>query len=246
MLVQKLIGFLLLPIIWILTADIFAIFPSILIPSLTSVIERLSRLLTSDTFRDDLIATSLRWACGFFLGVFFGTLSGLIVGSSRTIKNISEFSIEFIRTMPVTAIFPLFLIFFGIGDGSKIAMSFTPTFLLMLINTSYGVQFADPARRQMAKVFGATRFQIFQKIVIMDALPQVFVGLRLALSQSLIVVIVSEMFIGTEFGLGQRVYDSYLTNSVTTLYSLLIVLGLIGYSANKILVAIERKVVFWK
>ena len=101
-------------------------------------------------------------------------------------------------------------------------------------------------RRKMAAVFGASKFQIFRLIIIiMDALPQIFVGLRLALAQSLIVTVVSEMFIGTDFGLGQRVYDSYLTNSVTTLYALLIVLGVIGYGANKLLVFLESRIVFW-
>ena len=68
---------------------------------------------------------------------------------------------------------------------------------------------------------------------------------RLSLAQSLIVTVVSEMFIGTDFGLGQRVYDSYLTNSVSTLYALLIVLGTLGYLANRLMVMGERRLVFW-
>ena len=74
--------------------------------------------------------------------------------------------IEFFRAMPVTAIFPLFLLFFGLGDGSKIAMAFFPTFLLMLINTYYGVVLASPERRNMAVVFGATPTQVFKYIVL--------------------------------------------------------------------------------
>jgi ABC-type nitrate/sulfonate/bicarbonate transport system permease component len=124
-------------------------------------------------------------------------------------------------------------------------MAFTPTFLLMLVNTSYGVTLSDRTRRKMALVFGATPIQIFIKVIAMDALPQIFVGLRLALTQSLIVTVVSEMFIGTEFGLGQRVFDSYLTSSLSSLYALLIILGLFGYFTNKLLMLVERKVVFW-
>jgi NitT/TauT family transport system permease protein len=186
-----------------------------------------------------------RWAIGFSLGVSTGILLGLILGLSTRLRSFFEFPLEFCRSLPITAIFPLFLIVFGIDDPSKIAMAFTPTFLLMAVNTSYGVLLTDPTRRRMAAVFGATRFQTFGKIIVMDALPQVFVGLRLALTQSLIVVVVSEMFIGTDYGLGQRVYDSYLTNSVSTLYALLIVLGVIGYLFNRVLLFAEARFVFW-
>lgn len=207
--------------------------------------QRLYSLITSGTISQDLFATMYRWAIGFSLGVSTGILVGLLLGISSGIRSFLEFPLEFFRSMPITAIFPLFLIVFGVDDSSKIAMAFTPTFLLIVVNTSYGVLLTDPTRRRMAAVFGARTFQTFRKIIVMDALPQIFVGLRLALSQSLIVVVVSEMFIGTDFGLGQRVYDSYLTNSVSTLYALLIVLGVIGYLFNRMLLFAEARFVFW-
>ncbi len=241
----KLGGVLLLPLVWMLCADVFKLASPLLLPSLTSVIQRLYALIVSGTISQDLFATMYRWAVGFTLGVSTGILVGLLLGVSSGIRSFMEFPLEFSRSMPITAIFPLFLIVFGIDDPSKIAMAFTPTFLLMVVNTSYGVLLTDPTRRRMAAVFGATSFQIFRKIIVMDALPQIFVGLRLALTQSLIVVVVSEMFIGTDFGLGQRVYDSYLTNSVSTLYALLIVLGVIGYLLNRALLFAEAGFVFW-
>ena len=241
----KLGGVLLLPIVWVLCADLLALVSPLLLPSLTNVIQRLYSLITSGTITLDLFATMYRWAIGFILGVSSGIFFGLLLGISTRLRAFFEFPLEFFRSMPITAIFPLFLIVFGIDDPSKIAMAFTPTFLLMVVNTSYGVLLTDPTRRRMATVFGATRSQIFRKIIVMDAMPHVFVGLRLALTQSLIVVVVSEMFIGTDYGLGQRVYDSYLTNSVSTLYALLIVLGVIGYLFNRALLLAEARFVFW-
>ena len=238
-------GILLIPLLWMCVADAFHIASPLLLPPLTSVLVRLLTLMSNGTIYSDLLATMIRWAYGFSLGVISGILFGLILGMSSRLRQLFEFPIEFFRAMPVTAIFPLFLIIFGIGDPSKIAMAFTPTFLLMVVNTTYGVSLSDPTRRRMATVFGASRWQIFRSIVTMDALPQIFVGLRLAVAQSLIVTVVSEMFIGTDLGLGQRVYDSYLTSSVPTLYALLIVLGFIGYAANKIIVLAEAKLIFW-
>lgn len=238
-------GFLLLPSIWWLSADILQIASPLLLPPLKAVVERLFTMVIQGSFFDDLTATLYRWVIGFSTGISCGVLVGLILGVSSRLRRLLEFPMEFIRSMPITAIFPLFLIVFGIGDPSKIAMAFTPTFLLMVVNTTYGVLLSDATRRRMASVFGATRLQIFRFIVVMDALPQIFVGLRLALAQSLIVVVVSEMFIGTDYGLGQRVYDSYLTNSVPTLYALLVVLGVVGYLLNKLLLVVESSLIFW-
>lgn len=241
----KLAGVLLIPVIWGCLSDILGVISPMLLPKFTEVVSRLYLLLASGTITTDLLSTFYRWIIGFSLGVTSGIVVGLVLGMSSRLRAFLEFPLEFFRSMPVTAIFPLFLIVFGIADPSKIAMAFTPTFLLMVVNTSYGVLLTDPTRRRMAEVFGATKLQVFRKIITMDALPQVFVGLRLALTQSLIVVVVSEMFIGTDYGLGQRVYESYLTNAISTLYALLIVLGVFGYLLNKTLLVAEAKCVFW-
>lgn len=230
---------------WYLTADVFVMYSPMLLPPLERVLQKLYMLLTAGTLVTDLVATLYRWGIGFSLGAIVGIFFGLILGSSRFVYALFELPIEFLRSLPVTAIFPLFLLMFGIGDESKIAMAFLPTCLLVLVNTSYGVMFASPERRRMAKAFGASPFQIFSRVIVFEAIPQIFIGLRLAVSLSLVVTVVSEMFIGTDFGLGQRVYDSYLTNAVTALYAVLILLGVMGYLLNKILLFIEKRYIFW-
>ncbi len=239
------VGFGVLLAFWIIVVDIGQWVSPLLVPPLGSVLERLGQLVLSGELAQNTLATLGRWVQGFTLGVVAGTLAGLVLGVFPRVYAFAEGVIEFFRAMPVTAIFPLFLLMFGIGDESKIAMAFLPTFLLMLINASYGVLHASPERRRAMRIFGATRWQIFRHVVFFEALPQIFIGLRLALSLSLVVAVVAEMFIGTDTGLGQRIYDSYLTNSVTTLYALLLVLGGLGYALNKISMAIEHRVVDW-
>jgi ABC-type nitrate/sulfonate/bicarbonate transport system permease component len=241
----RLIGILLIPSVWFFAADVCEFSSPLLLPSLGSVCHRIVALINDGTMFLDLSSTLRRWFFGFSIGIISGIMVGLMFGVSTTLRSIVEFPLEFLRAMPVTPLFPLFLIIFGIGDSSKIAMAFMPTFLLMIVNTSYGVTLSDPTKRRMAAVFGASSSQIFRTIVALEALPQIFVGLRLALAQSLIVTVVSEMFIGTDFGIGQRVYDSYLTNSVTSLYALLAVLGVIGYLSNRALLALESYLVSW-
>jgi NitT/TauT family transport system permease protein len=79
----------------------------------------------------------------------------------------------------------------------------------------------------------------------MEALPQIATGLRVAISISFIVVVVTEMFIGTNVGLGQRIYDSYLTYRIPELYATLVVIGFLGYIVNKALILAEHKAIHW-
>jgi ABC-type nitrate/sulfonate/bicarbonate transport system permease component len=238
-------GCLAIALTWLLVADIGHLVSPLLIPPLHEVLLRLLELGRHDTLALDTASTLWRFALGFGLGVALGVVSGLFFGVFQKLYSAFELPLEFLRAMPVTALFPLFLILFGIGDQAKVAMAFLPTFLLLSVSTAAGVRQADHARRRMARVFGATPVQIFRCIVLYDALPNICTGVRLGLSLSLIVTVVSEMFIGTDSGLGQRVYDSYLTNSVSTLYALLLVLGVAGYTLNKIAVSLERRFVFW-
>jgi NitT/TauT family transport system permease protein len=141
--------------------------------------------------------------------------------------------------------FPLFLLVFGIGDGSKIAISCFISFWVILVNSAYGSLHGSKIRLRVAESLKIDNWQLFSKIVFMDALPQIFIGLRIGLSLSLIAVVVSEMFIGSNIGLGQKIYDSYLTYETSYLYAWLIITGFTGYLLNKIFTRIERNTVHW-
>jgi NitT/TauT family transport system permease protein len=96
-----------------------------------------------------------------------------------------------------------------------------------------------------ATVFGATGWQRFRYVVVWEALPQTLVGMRISVSLALIVVIVSEMFIGGQKGLGERVFEAYSSNLTTDLYAVLIVTGLLGFAMNRLFLLIETRLVFW-
>ena len=241
---QKYSGLIFLIGLWVLITDLGLASP-ILLPSLEVVLTKLYTMAMGGKLHPDVLATLMRFFSGLFLGAVLGAFAGLILGVMPKLYSALELPIEFFRSLPVTAIFPLFLMIFGIGDASKIAMAFLPSFLIMLINAAYGVKHAAPERLRMARVFGASPRQCFFQVTLLEALPQIFIGLRLALSTALIVTVVAEMFIGTEKGLGQRIYDSYLTSATPTLYAILIVLGLMGYWLNKIILWIENRFIFW-
>ncbi len=223
----------------------FGIANSFLLPSPEDTFTRLVELFTSGEVFEDINLTFYRWAIGYLLGCIVGIPVGILMGYSEKFYKSFEFLIEFFRSLPVTAMFPLFLLMFGIGDNSKIAMTFTATVFIVIINSAYGVIQTKRTRIKAAKTFGATNFQIFKNVVFFESLPHTLIGMRTTLSLSLIVVIVSEMFIGTEYGLGQRIYDAYTRNSVDELYAVIVLLGIIGYLSNKLFVFMETKVAFW-
>jgi ABC-type nitrate/sulfonate/bicarbonate transport system permease component len=172
--------------------------------------------------------------------VSIGTPIGLILGVSDTLGRSTSVILDFFRSLPVTAVFPLFLILFGVGSETIVAMIFFATVFIVIMHAMYGVRSTPDSRRQMAKSFGATEVQIFLHIRSIEAAGQVLIGARTALSLSLIVAIVSEMFIGSNQGLGQRLYLSYQRQSLDDMYAIVLVVGALGYFANRLFVLVER------
>jgi NitT/TauT family transport system permease protein len=240
-----LVGIIFIIFIWFLIYFL-KVFNPLLLPSPIGVFRTFLDLIFSGNLNHDILVTLFRWILGFGLGMIIGVPFGLLTGISRIFHSIFDFPLDFFRSLPVTALFPLFLLLFGIGDGSKIMMVFAATFPVMAINAAYGVLHSSKKRILMAKSFGANMFFIFKRIIFWEALPQTFVGMRLALSISLIVVILSEMFIGTRFGLGQRLFDAYSINMVEQLYSILILAGILGYCLSKIFISFEKRALIWK
>lgn len=239
-----LVGPVFILLLWIVLTT-FKIANPLFLPTPWATFSRLFELISSQEIFPDIGRTASRWFWGYTLGCLVGIPIGILMGLSKKIYNSLEFAIDFFRSLPVTAVFPLFLLVFGIGDKSKVAMTFTAVVFIVILNSAYGVIQTKKTRIRAAKTFGASNWKIFRYVVFFEALPHTVVGMRASLSLALVVVVVSEMFIGTQFGLGQRIYDAYTRNSIDALYAVILLLGLIGYLSNRLFVLIERKVVFW-
>lgn len=227
------------------TISIAGIVSPLLLPPPLAVGQNLAGLLLNGTLNNDISSTVYRFAIGYVCGVISGIPIGLLMGISRRSYQLLEFPVDFFRSIPVTALFPLFLLCFGIGDASKIAMVWIAVVFIIIVNAAYGVIQAPKKRLQMARSFRANRLQIFRDIIIWESIPQIVVGMRIALSTALIVVIVGEMFIGTQYGIGQRLYDAYSKSLTEELYSMILIVGTIGYLANKLFLLAEQKLLFW-
>jgi len=195
----------------------------------------------------DAAMTGYRALVGLALSGLVAIPLGLLLGRSQRLYEFFEFPTDFLRSIPSSALFFLFILVFGIGDSSKVAVVFYGCSLIILVNTIYG---ARPTKEKQDRInmflsFGATRSQIFRLVVLRDALPHIAAGFRICVSLSLVLVVVTEMFLTANNGLGRRIYDFYLAYRVPEMYAAIIILGLLGYAANKVSLIVERRTSFW-
>src|SRR6202453_4209718 len=119
---------------------------------------------------------------------------GIVLGSSERIYRSLEFVIDFFRSTPASAMFPLFLVLFGVGDETKIAVAAFGAILVILFNVAYGVMNARKTRLLAARVMGASKMRVLFDVYLWEALPQTFIGLRSGGSPALVVVVVAGWF----------------------------------------------------
>lgn len=238
------IGPLAVLLLWFLVTATGLVNP-LFLPRPEATAGKLLSLFGQGVILPDLTMTLYRMFFGFLLAALFGVPLGLLFGLSARLYASFEMVIDFFRSLPSTALFPLFLLVFGIGDTAKIAVVAFVSFWIILISTASGVLHSSKTRHKVAKSFGANPWQILTRVTFMEALPQIATGLRVAVSISFIVVVVTEMFIGTNVGLGQRIYDAYLTYRVPELYATLVVVGLLGYLVNRGMILFEQRIIHW-
>ncbi len=238
------IGPLLLIVVWDIVSRLHLV-DDFFLPNPIVTIQELLRLISSGSIIPDLLSTLSRVIVAFLIAVAVGLPIGLWFGLSKKLYETFEFIIDFFRSTPATALFPLFLLVFGITDKSKIAVAAFSSMLIIIFNTAQGVMHTKKSRVLAAKIMGATKLQIFSKILFWESLPQTLIGLRSAVSFSLVVIIVTEMFIGTTSGLGRRIIDSQITYEIKAMYAVIILAGVLGYLLNLLFVLLEKKILHW-
>lgn len=201
--------------------------------------------IESGSLLDDLGATLYRTLYAFVIAAVLGVPLGILLGSMPSVYRASEILIDFFRSTPATAMFPLFLVIFGIGDFSSIAVAAFASWLVILVNSSYGVLQSREVRRNAARVMGASGWRLLRDVLFFDSMAQTFIGLRMAISMSLVVIVVAEMFIGASNGIGKQIIDAQVIYDLPLMYGAILLSGLMGYLLNAFIVFIERRFVHW-
>jgi NitT/TauT family transport system permease protein len=238
------IGPVLLFIVWDVAVR-FGFIKAILLPSPADTVTTLIHGLAGGPLLKDFAITLWRTLQAFMIAAVIGVPLGVVLGSTEKAYRSVEFLVDFFRSTPSSALIPLFLMIFGVSDINKVAIAAFGAFLIVVFNSAYGVINARKQRVMAAKVMGASRWQIFKDVLIWESLQPSFVGLRSAVSMSLVIVIVAEMFIGSDSGLGNRIINSQQVMNVRDMYASILSAGALGYALNILFLLAERRIVHW-
>jgi ABC-type nitrate/sulfonate/bicarbonate transport system permease component len=223
----------------------YQIIDPVLLPSPTATFRAMWKGVASGQLGFDFVRTVERTISSVVIAAAIGIPLGIVLGASEKLYRSVEFVIDFFRSTPASAMFPLFLVLFGVGDKTKIAVAAFGAVLVILFNVAYGVMNARKTRLLAAKVMGASRLRVLVDVMLLESLPQTFIGLRNGVSLALVIIVVAEMFIGSTDGLGHRVFEAQQLFDMPDMYAAIFAAGALGYGLNLIFLLIERRFVHW-
>lgn len=217
--------------------------PKIVLPPPSAVAVALWQGMTGDMAMQFAV-TAYETLAGFVLGAVFGLLTGALVGQFPLLERTLYPYIVAFQTLPKVAIAPIIVIWFGYGTTSKVVITATIAFFPLLANTIVGLRAVPQEQVELMVAFTASRWQVFCKARVPQALPYIFVGLDVAIVLSVIGAIVGE-FVGAQAGLGYMIMQKEFTMDMSGVFAILIVLSVFGIGLHMAVNAVQRRVVFW-
>jgi len=218
------------------------------LPSPVAVFEAFQRLL-QDGYQGRSLAHHVgisfyRFATAFSFCILIGVPLGLLLGMSRPIRAVIEPPIQAIRPVPKLALLPLFLIWFGIGNLSKIVVIAAPVFPIIVISAMQAVRSVSQKKIQAAQALGASTLTVFRRVVLPASLPGIFTGIRVALSIGVTMLVGAELTATSE-GIAWMALTAaeYLSTDIVLVGVL--IMAIMGYTLDRIVRALEAHLVHW-
>jgi NitT/TauT family transport system permease protein len=237
-------GLLILLIIWELLPRLGWVDDTFFSPP-SLVLAALYRLTASGEIWAHAASSIQRSALGLAIAILVGTTFGIFIGWFKRIEYFADPVFQSFRQTSAFALLPVFILFFGIGEVSKVLIIFWASLWPILLNTINGVKNVDKILIDSAKSLGASRQFIFLKVVLPAATPGIITGIRLGGSYSILSLVAAEM-IGAEAGLGFLVLYLQQVYKVPDMFAAIIALALVGLSLNYSLSFVEAKFSRWK
>lgn len=202
-------------------------------------------IVINQAILEHLFVTLASTLAAFALGSVFGILTGLMFVNFPTLERFLDPIFSGLNALPRIALAPLFLLWFGLGMASKIALGVSLTYFIVLSSTVAGARSVNTDHLVLARTLGASSTQIFRRITLWSAIPTVFSGLRLGLIYALLGVVGGEI-IAAQRGLGQ--YLSFLagTFQLNGVFAVLLLLALIGTALTWIMSVVETRLLQWR
>jgi ABC-type nitrate/sulfonate/bicarbonate transport system permease component len=214
-------------------------------PAPSKIFATMMQLIDNGQLWIHLKASMYRLFWGFVWGGVPALVLGIAMGLNRTLRALVEPIVSATYPIPKSAILPLILLIFGLGEPSKVVMVAIGLFFPILINTIAGVLEIQKIYFDVSKNFGADKFQVFRTVALPGAMPLIMTGVKLGVGMGLILISLAEM-VGAKSGLGYMMWNAWEILSVETMYVGLIVIAALGVLFTVALNEIERLLVPWK
>jgi ABC-type nitrate/sulfonate/bicarbonate transport system permease component len=208
------------------------VFNPFLIPPPVEVIRTAIPMIMSGEIFADVSISMVRVLVGFVWGSLFGVVLGVLLGRIRVLHDLLDPSIELLRYLSPTAMIPIAVIWFGIGEMSKYFLIFWGTFFIVVVNTTAGVWRAPIARQRAAECLGANRLEIFVLVVIPSAVPYIVTGMRVAMASSFMSIIPAEI-LAADSGIGYLLQKSSLLLQTNRIFVALLTICILGFAVDR-------------
>ena len=197
------------------------------------------------TLQTDLAKSLGRAAVGFGIGATLGVTMGLLTGRVAVVRTLLNPFLNLLRPIPAIALVPVAIVWFGIGEGSKYFVVSYTVFLTVWFNTHHGMQYVPETYLRAARTLGASKLREFATVVLPAAAPHIFAGIRLGVALAFLSLVAAELS-GASSGIGFRLQEARQYVRTDRMFSLLIILGILGALADLVVHWIGKKLVHWE
>lgn len=219
--------------------------PESIFPAPWSVWSATVEMAASGLLWRDLSVSLGRVAVGFTIGASLGVLIGLLTGRVALVRTLIGPFLTLLRPIPAIALVPVAIVWFGIGEGSKYFVISYTVFLTVWFNTHHGMAYVPDIYLRASRSLGASKLREFAAVIVPAAAPHIFAGIRLGVALAFLSLVAAELS-GASSGIGYRLQEARQYIRTDRMFSLLIILGLLGATADMIIHRIGQKLVHWQ
>jgi NitT/TauT family transport system permease protein len=182
---------------------------------------------------------------GFFFGSVFGVVFGVALGRNRMASDVFSVYIKVLNAIPRVVLAPIFILLFGFGLWSKVALSFIMVFFVVFSNAFQGVREADRAMIANAQILGASHWQVTRSVVIPSAMSWIFASLHISFGFAIVGAIVGE-FIGARYGIGFIIQTARGIHDTAEMYASIVIIVVVVLTAEYLMTLIEDRLAKWR
>ena len=231
-------------IIWQL-AGVFGLVSKTVLPTPLDIFLAFQELIKTGELFGHLSISVFRAAAGFFIGGGLGIILGTIVGFSTRSEQYLDPSVQMLRTVPHLAVAPLFVLWFGFGETSKVLLIADGAFFPLYVNAFLGIRGVDSKLFDVARVLEFSKRKLITKLILPSALPNLLLGARLSLGVAWVSLVVAELMGSTE-GIGYMIMDARQFSNTDIVFVGIIIFALVGKFSDSLVRLLEAKFLRWR